>query len=334
MIDIQMFKKLCNVSNLGEIVGVPLSISGGLLHKMYAMETNKGKFAIKILNPQIMKRPNAWNNYINSERIANLGSKKVPAAPAKIINGDFIQEIDNNYYMIFNWIKGKMLKATTINCSHCEKIGSVLAEIHRTDFSQLNLNVELGERLQTIEWKYYIQKGQESNAEWVVLLLEIVDRLYEWTSLANNANKLLSTNLVISHRDLDPKNVLWHNDKPVLIDWESAGYINPMHDLIETALSWSEDDTGNIDKERFSTFINVYKMRYGKVQANWSTVLENGFSGKLDWLEYNLKRSLRMECSDEEEQMMGTTQAIETIKEIKDYAEKIPILVDWLIQEE
>lgn len=54
MIDIQMFKKLCNVSNLGEIVGVPLSISGGLLHKMYAMETNKGKFAIKILNPPLV----------------------------------------------------------------------------------------------------------------------------------------------------------------------------------------------------------------------------------------------------------------------------------------
>ncbi|WP_400247478.1 phosphotransferase [Niallia sp. JL1B1071] len=334
MVDIQVFKKICNESNLGEIVGVPFSISGGLLHKMYAIETDKGKFAIKRLNPQIMKRPNAWKNYINSERIANLVSKKVPATPAKIINGDSIQEIDNHYYMIFNWIEGKMLKATAINCSHCEKIGSILAEIHRTDFSQLNLNEELGERLQSIEWKYYIQKGQESNAEWVVLLLEIVDRLYEWTSLANNANKLLSANLVISHRDLDPKNVLWHNDKPVLIDWESAGYINPMHDLIETALYWSEDDTGSMDKERFSTFINGYKKRYGKVQANWSTVLENGFSGKLDWLEYNLKRSLWMECSDEEEQMMGTTQAIETIKEIKDYVEKIPILVDWLIQEE
>ncbi|WP_332871746.1 hypothetical protein [Paraliobacillus zengyii] len=62
----------------------------------------------------------------------------------------------------------------------------------------------------------------------------------------------------------------------------------------------------------------------------WSIVLENGFTGKLGWLEYNLKRSLWIECSDEVEQMMGTTQVIETLKEIRDYAEKISTLVYWL----
>lgn len=50
-----------------------------------------------------------------------------------------------------------------------------------------------------------------------------------------------------------------------------------MHDLIETALYWSEDEEGNVDKERFLLFINGYKKRYGETQANWSTVLESGF---------------------------------------------------------
>jgi len=334
MVDIQVFNQLCREYKLGEMDGFPLSISGGLLHKMYSIETDKGKYAIKILNPQIMLRPDAMNNYINSERIANLVSKKVSAAPAKIINGDFILKIDNQFYMIFDWIEGKTLKPNTVNSSHCEKIGSLLAEIHRTGFSELNIREDLGDNEQSIDWKYYIENGQKRNSEWVELLFETVDKLYEWTSLANNANRLLSTNLVISHRDLDPKNVLWNKDKPVLIDWESAGYINPMHDLIETALYWSEDETGNIDKERFFTFINGYKERYGEDQTDWSTVLENGFLGKLGWLEYNLKRSLWIECSDEEEQIMGTIQALETLKEIRDYAEKISTLVDWLNNEE
>ncbi|MBB6453847.1 thiamine kinase-like enzyme [Salirhabdus euzebyi] len=331
---VQVFKKLCKESNLGEIIGFPLSISGGLLHKMYAIETDKGKYAIKILNPQIMKRPDAMNNYVNSERIANLVSMKVPTAPAKILlNGDFLLKIDNHFFMIFDWIEGKTLKPNRVNSSHSEKIGSLLAEIHRTDFSELKIKEELGDNEQTIDWKSYIQKGQKSNAEWVELMLETVDQLYEWTSLANNANRMLCTNLVISHRDLDPKNVLWNNDNPVFIDWESAGYINPMHDLIETALYWSEEEIGKIDKEKFFAFINGYKKRYGEVQIDWSTVLENGFLGKLGWLEYNLRRSLWIECSDEEEQMMGTTQSIEAIKEIRDYAEKIPTLVEWLNDE-
>lgn len=68
-----------------------------------------------------MIRPDAMMNYINSERIANLVSEKVPAVPAKIINGDVIKTIDNQFYIVFDWIEGKTLKPNTINCSHSEK---------------------------------------------------------------------------------------------------------------------------------------------------------------------------------------------------------------------
>ncbi|MBD7944815.1 aminoglycoside phosphotransferase family protein [Psychrobacillus sp. Sa2BUA9] len=330
MVNNQLFKKLSDESQLGEIIGVPVSISGGLLHKTYAIETDKGKYAVKILNPQIMLRPDAMMNYINSERVANLVSKKVPAVPAKIIYGNFIQTIDSQFYIVFDWIESITLESSVINSSHSEKIGSILADIHGTDFSELQLKKDLGNNEQSVNWEYYIQQGQKSNAEWVESLLEIVDKLYEWSTLAYKANRVLSTNLVISHRDLDPKNVLWNKDNPVIIDRESAGYVNPMHDLIETALYWSKDKTENIVKERFFAFINGYKKRNGETQANWSTVLENGYLGKLGWLEYNLKRSLWIECTDGEEQKMGTTQVVGTIKEIKYYAEIISKLVDWL----
>ena len=51
------FEKLCNTLNLGALVGVPEAIPGGLLHRMYAVETTQEKYAIKALNPQIMLRP-------------------------------------------------------------------------------------------------------------------------------------------------------------------------------------------------------------------------------------------------------------------------------------
>lgn len=61
--------------------------------------------------------------------------------------------------------------------------------------------------------------------------------------------------MVISHRDLDSKNVMWNQYNPVLIDWESAGYINPMQDLIETAIYWSKNEKGVIDKQRFLSLL-------------------------------------------------------------------------------
>lgn len=71
-----------------------------------------------------------------------------------------------------------------------KKIGSILADIHRTDFFELHIKEDLGNNEQSIEWKYYIQRGQKSNTKWVELLLEIVDKLYEWSELANKANRL------------------------------------------------------------------------------------------------------------------------------------------------
>lgn len=327
------FEKVCRTLQLGEIVGMPESISGGLLHKMYAIATKQGKYAIKALNPQIMIRPTAKQNLIRSEQIANVAANRIAALPAKTVHGSFLHEIDNQYYLVFDWIEGRSLKPGEIHKVHCEKIGAIVAEIHSTDFSEIGIMNDSTDHEQLTDWKYYLHKGQEFNAVWVNLLLGSMDQLYDWNDRANKAAKQLASDTVISHRDLDPKNVMWNQDTPILIDWESAGCINPMQDLTETAIYWSEDEKGNIDKERFRAFISGYKQRYGKLEADWGTVLANGFSGKLGWLEYSMKRSLWMECTSEEEQRMGTDQVTGTIHALRRYADQSSELVSWFIDQ-
>jgi thiamine kinase-like enzyme len=329
-------EKLCNILQLGEIVSVPEAISGGLMHRMYSVETTTGKYAIKELNPQIMIRPTAMQNLINSERFAKIIAKnnKIPALPAKIFNGTSMQKIDNQFYLVFDWVDGKSLKPNEINLVHCEKIGTILADIHWTDFSEVGIINDGSDNTQLSDWNYYLQIGRENDSVWVNKLLEIIDKLYDWNAQANKSTKLLAKDQVISHRDLDPKNVLWNEDHPVLIDWEAAGFINPMQDLTETAVYWSEDEEGNVDKEKFLTIINSYKKKYGTIQINWKMVLVNGFLGKLGWLEYSIKRSLWIECTNEEEQQMGTAQVTATINAIRSYSENISLLEKWLNDEE
>ncbi|MTI68097.1 MAG: aminoglycoside phosphotransferase family protein [Firmicutes bacterium] len=327
------FEKLFNKLHLGKIVGEPKRISGGLLHRMYAIETLQGKYAVKALNPKIMNRTEAMKNFIDSEQIANIAANNIPALPAKRFNENFMQKIDNQFYIVFDWIDGKTLKPSEINIEHCKKIGAILANIHMTDFSKLNINNECSHGNEIINWNYYLQKGKENNTVWVKLLLECIERLYNWNAQANKAEKLLALDLVISHRDLDPKNVMWKQNNPIIIDWESAHYINPMKELVETAIYWSESEIEDIDKKRFLAFIDEYKNEYGTLQANWKMVLLSVFSGKLGWLEYSLKRSLLLECTDKEEQKMGTEEVISTIEDIKYYADMIPELEKWLNNE-
>lgn len=141
---------------------------------------------------------------------------------------------------------------------------------------------------------------------------------------------MLATENVISHGDLEPKNVMWYQENLKIIDWESAGNLNPMHDLIETAIYWSVNDSGSIVKEKFLAFISGYQKRVGILQADWKMILEQGYLSKLSWLEYSLKRSLWIECTDEKEQQMGTSQVLGTIKSIRQYEDMISELEIWL----
>lgn len=332
--DIIQFEKLSHALRLGELVEVPVVLTGGLLHRMYTLQTTSGRYAVKQLNPEIMRRPTAMQNYVNSERISILAAQYVPALPARKFNGTSIQKVDQLYYLVFDWIEGTTLKQDEIRASHCQIIGGILADLHAIDYSALGLVNGGSEDSKLTDWRYYLEKGKESNTEWADLLSETIENLYDWNTASIKSTKQLISDMVITHRDLDSKNVMWHQDKPTLIDWESAGYRHATQDLVETAIYWSEDRTGQIDKTKFFAFIAGYRKSQRTIQANWRIVLESGFQGKLDWLEYSLKRSLWIECAAEEEQQAGTIQAAETIIALRRYAEMIPTIEQWLTCEQ
>lgn len=330
--DEEFFKDVCRVSRLGELRSRPTAVSGGLLHDMYQIETDSGKYAIKLLNPQIMKRPEALQNFINSERIANLAMKRLPALAAHIVDGESIQTSAGYYYLVFDWMDGKSLSPDEIQPFHCERIGDILATLHSLEDTKVLVSDEAVVEEKEIDWDFYVQKGNEQQAEWAERLRNTIEDLYTWHRQAVQSSSLFTTNRVISHRDLDSKNVLWHDDRPLVIDWESAGSIHPMHDLMETALYWSLDEAGIVDRTKFFSCIQAYEQKRGRSDVDWQRILWYGYLRKLNWLEYILKRSLQIESASSADQVKGSSQVALTIKDLHTYAAQIPRLLTWLHQ--
>ena len=48
---------------LGQVIENPVRVTGGFMHRMFKVVTDKGRYIIKLLNPNIMKRPTAMGNY-------------------------------------------------------------------------------------------------------------------------------------------------------------------------------------------------------------------------------------------------------------------------------
>lgn len=59
-------------------------------------------------------------------------------------------------------------------------------------------------------------------------------------------------------------------------------------------------------------------------------MLPCGYSAKLEWLEYSLKRSLGLECADEEERELGTLQVTDTLNALNEYENLLTMLKCWL----
>ena len=324
------FEKLCEKLGLGELMTTPQPISGGLLHRMFAIKTTKGKYAVKALNPQIMARPTALNNYVEAERIVSILSKRISAQPANVYGDTFLQELDHQFYMVFDWIEGRGLEPFEITEEHFKKVGLILAQIHQTNFVQVDRIRSTPKDENHVPWEFYLHKGVEQRAVWTKHLFDSIELLTFWTEQTNRSVKLLEAEQVFSHRDLEPKNVMWNQDKPIVIDWESAGEINPKHDLIETAIYWSIDESSQLSKSKFKAFLSGYRQLYGNLEADWNVVLELGYLSKLDWLEYSLKRSLWIECVDGIEQEMGTEQVIHTLNALEEYQKMTVVLEIWL----
>ena len=120
---------------LGTVVKEMEQITGGLLHKMYHVSTDKSEYAVKVLNPEIMKRPVVLQNTVNSEKIAAKFKSMIPVVAALEINGKQIHELNGMHYVIFDWMEGASIFPPRITSENCYAIGDVLGKMHHENLA-------------------------------------------------------------------------------------------------------------------------------------------------------------------------------------------------------
>lgn len=286
--------KLCREQGLGELLAAPVPVSGGYLHKMLRVETARGIFAVKALNPDIMMRPEAIGNMRRGERINSELNGCVS------LSG--VVEVDGAYFIIYPWVEGASVFAPEITVEHCRIMGDVLGRIHRSDVRIPGVEPEEALR-QPFDWT----------------LMED-DRVAAWDAAALEGLRRLRAVQVISHRDLDPKNVLWQGMQPCIIDWEAAGYVNPWQELIELLNYWADDEA------KARAMIAAYGEHMALHDAEWDAALAAGMDGMLGWLHYNLRRAKGLEGSTPQDRTEGEAHVRGTLAELEQYEERTAFL--------
>lgn len=322
-------KKFCEKNNLGSPIEEPVMVTGGLMHKMYRVITEQGLYAIKVLNPDIMQRPDALQNMINSEIISNELKGVVSLVAAKSLDGKHIIEFEGYYYLVFDWLEGSSVFAPKITVDHCRQIGSALGKIHAAGITVPGIKKEENSR-NAYDLKLLSDKAEKEKEECFRLFTDNLPDIIQWDKDVTESQRELLKNQVISHRDLDPKNVMWKDGLAYIIDWEAAGYVNPYQELVEVLNYWITDGEGKYNRQKFDALMQAYAEHMNIGSVNWKVVLKCSFDGMLGWLEYNIKRALGMEGSSNLDKQEGRQQVAGTINELIRYQEQTDILRRWI----
>ena len=253
-------KRLIKECGLGEIIGDITPVSGGLMHKMYRVKTTTGTYAVKCLNPEIMKRQGVMDNYARAERFeCILEENGLPIVPALSFAGKKMLEADGQYCYIFKWQEGSITDFNDIKKEQCLQAGELLGRIHAID----SQNVEQIEpELSNIDFKAYLKAAQDKESSIASVLADNLELLETAQIKLNDARRNVPAMRVISDDDMDPKNIMWHDGKAYVIDLECLDYSNPISSCLNLSLQWSGTVTGHFNRENLEAFFGGYLNAY------------------------------------------------------------------------
>ena len=89
------FNKIVQQLDLGMIIDGPEEVVGGLTHKMFRVFTDKGRYIVKMLNPNIMKNSTSFDDCDKAEFYEELLKQNdIKAIYSCVFNNKKMQEID------------------------------------------------------------------------------------------------------------------------------------------------------------------------------------------------------------------------------------------------
>ena len=183
-----------------------------------------------------------------------------------------------------------------------------------------------------IDWAALSKAVRPGTHPWAMRFSASLPQCARWHEAAQTALTHLSKDLVLSHRDLDPKNVLWEDGTPHRIDWEAAGPIHPALEFFTALRDWTDDGCGRLSPALLRPMITAYRAQCPNYSTSWSVVRDAGRAGLLAWLAYNVRRACGIEAADDAERTLGGMQVCSTLDALDAY-EHVSAQIVWLLED-
>ena len=305
--DKMFFDKL----DLGNIISFE-KLSGGITNEMYKVTTDRGSFALKILNNSDPSNEH-YNKIEKSEKIASIAYDNGINAVISLSKDDkHIRDIDDKKELIYNYLSAKVKLSNEITLDNVSVIASTLAKLHK-----IKVDESFSTKYTKNNYKYFYDKLKDSDSEYAKFFIDKFNLLEEIYNKAYDSYLNLKDKPTYIHKDLNRKNIMWEDEVPYIIDWETSEVGHPSIDFFNSAFFMSHD----VEENKYDAFVSSY------LKENTIDIDNGVYAGIIEecnWLYFSLNR---LYSDDLNEVFLGKESIIPSITQIIDYYNKIPIML-------
>jgi Ser/Thr protein kinase RdoA (MazF antagonist) len=270
-------------------------VGGGWSNRVFRLEAGSGVFAVKeVRNPWRIPH---WEQWLAEAWAFELRAIAAGiAAPEPIVNpatGGCLARVsldgrESVPVRVHRWVSGEPLSTGVADSQLARWTGRVLATLHA-------LQVRPGDRSlfpfpnteNADRWPELTEAAYRSGADWADLMGAAAPSVSVLAELVRSGGHHPGDE-IMSHGDLDQKNIIATENGPVLCDWDVAHPVVPRRELADVAMSmacWR-------DMEIAREVVRDYRKHGGDDTDFEPADLGHPMTGRLDWIAMNVDRAL------------------------------------------
>ena len=248
-----------------------IRVHGGFANRMYRLDTDQGSFAVKELNLLDRRWAYRAEDVFRFEQAAFAAGVPMPEPIAA-----------DHRTLVHRWVEGEKLPEAPVSAAYAFEIGEILARIHALDVEWTDGSIE---DPASRDWPELADRAPAPGQPWAG---ELASRVGTFLAIAHFVDTCERPGpVVLTHRDIQPWNLLAREGRPVVLDWELSGMLDLSGELGSTALSLAKGPGfDDIEPAIFRSALDGYVAGGGVLPPpgpSWFVFMIGGWLGFTRW---------------------------------------------------
>jgi aminoglycoside phosphotransferase (APT) family kinase protein len=273
------------------------AVSGAWSNRVFRLETGGSAFAVKEMrNPWRIARWEEW--LAESWSFELLAIEAGVAAPPPVANpadGGCLARVSRGDatmapapVRLHHWVGGQPFSPAAVTTGSARWAGQVLATLHGLAVRPHDRSVfPVPDTENAGRWPELADAARRSGADWARQMTAVAPSVSLIAELAQSSGSRPGDE-VMSHGDIDQKNLISAARGPVLCDWDVAMPMVPVRELADVAMSLACWHDFSIARE----VVRAYRASGGNDTRITPSDLGQPMMTGLDWVVFNVERAL------------------------------------------